>query len=102
MAVHIKEILEILQANYQKVIALMPPELAKEFQRRIITEDDLNRIAGTIVAAIQFKNVTTCITIENQIIDMFNFRGFSKKLKQNNVNPVICYETLLKGFFDYK
>jgi hypothetical protein len=102
MAIRDTEILSTLQANYQKTLALMTPELAQEFQRRIITPDDLKRFASAILVAIQMKNVTGCLNIQNQIIDQFNFRGFGTKLKQKGIDPVKCYEQLLQGFFDYK
>jgi hypothetical protein len=102
MAIRDTEILGTLQANYQKTLALMTPELAQEFQRRIVTPDDLKRFASAILVAIQMKNVTGCLNIQNQVIEQFNYRGFGNKLKQKGVDPVKCYEQLLQGFFDYK
>jgi hypothetical protein len=102
MAIQDTEILDILKTNYQKAIELMPPELAKEFQRRVITPNDLKDYASSINVAIQFKNVTACLTIQNRLAEQFNFRGFGAKLKQKDVDPVRVYEQLLQGFFDYK
>lgn len=102
MAVQQPEILEILKANYQKAVAMMPEDLAKEFQRRIITQDDLKSYASSITVAIQFKDLTSCLTIENRMVEQFNFRGFGTKLAKKGINPTMVYEQMLKGFFDYK
>ncbi len=102
MAIQDTEILDILKANYQKAIELMPADLAKEFQRRIITSNDLKSYASSILVAMQFKDVTACLTIQNRMVEQFDFRGFGTKLKQKGLDPIRVYEQLLQGFFDYK
>jgi hypothetical protein len=102
MATQETEILEALQANYQKALGLIPPDLASEFQRRIIPQEDLKKYASSISVAIQFKNKTACLKIQNQMIEQFNFRGFGTRLAQKSINATKVYEQLLKGFFDYK
>ncbi len=102
MAVRDKDILEILKGNYNKALELIPQELIQEFQRRIITPDDLKEYASSILVAIQFKDVTACLAIQNRVIEQFNFRGFGTRLAQKGIDPSLVYEQLLEGFFDYK
>jgi|WetSurMetagenome_2_1015567.scaffolds.fasta_scaffold399376_2 hypothetical protein len=102
MATQDTEILGALEANYEKALGLMPSDLASEFQRRILPRKDLKDYASSISVAIQFKNKTACLQIQNRMIEQFNFRGFGSKLAQKGINPTQVYEQLLKGFFDYK
>jgi hypothetical protein len=102
MAVQETEVLAILEANYKKALEQIPADMATEFQRRIITTDDLKSYARSISTAVQFKNTTACLQIQNRVIEQFNFRGFGTKLAQKGINPSSIYELLLKGFFDYK
>jgi hypothetical protein len=102
MALQGSQILERLQANYQKAAAMMPPDLAAEFQRRIITTGDLKQFSQTILVATQIKNETVGMQIQNRILEQFNFRGFGTRLAKQGVNPNAVYEQLLQGFFDYK
>ena len=102
MAIQDTEILEALKANYQQALSLMPSDLAAEFQRRILPQEDLKNYASSISVAIQFKNKTACLQIQNRMVEQFNFRGFGTRLAQKGINPSQVYEQLLKGFFDYK
>jgi hypothetical protein len=102
MALQSSQIFERLQANYQKALAMMTPDLAAEFQRRIITRADLEELSRTILVAIQIKNETVGMQIQNRILEQFNFRRFGTRLAQKGVNPTAVYEQLLQGFFDYK
>jgi hypothetical protein len=102
MAIQDTEILEALEANYQKALTLMPSDLAAEFQRRILPREDLKDYASSISVAIQFNNKTACLQIQNRMVEQFNFRGFGSRLSQKGINSSQVYEQLLKGFFDYK
>jgi hypothetical protein len=102
MALQGLQILEQIQANYQKALGMMTPDLAAEFQRHIVTQSDLKRFSQTILVATQIKNETVGMQIQNRVLEQFNFRGFGTRLAQQGVNPTAVYEQLLQGFFDYK
>ena len=96
------DILEMLEANYKKALALMTDDLAAEFQRKILKLELLQDYAETIYVAIQFKDEVNVLRIENWLVERFKKGGFGKKLVQNGIDPVKVYETLLEGFFDYR
>jgi hypothetical protein len=102
MALQKTDILEVLEANFKKAQALMTEDLAAEFQRKILTPALLQDYADTIYVAIQMKDELNAIRIENWMVDRFKKGGFGKKLKDNGIDPVRVYETLLQGFFDYR
>jgi hypothetical protein len=101
MAIQETEILEILKANYQKALGLMPPDLAKEFQNKVIRPNELQSYASSISVAIQFKDETSMMRIQNWMVDHFNKGGFGKKLAAKGIDPSRVYEQLLKGIYDY-
>ncbi len=96
------DIWEILEANYQKALALMTDDLAAEFKRKILTLALLQDYAATIFVAIQIKDEVNALRIENWLVERFKKGGFGKKLVQNGIDPVKVYETILDGFFDYR
>ncbi len=96
------DIWEILEANYQKALALMTDDLAAEFKRKILTLALLEDYAETIFVAIQIKDEVNALRIENWLVERFKKGGFGKKLVQNGIDPVKVYETILDGFFDYR
>ena len=102
MALQKADILGILQTNYKNASALMPSDLAAEFQNKILTPDLLQEYAEKIYVAIQFRDETGAIRIENWLIERLMKGGFNKKLTQNGMDSVKVYETLLDGFFDYR
>ncbi len=102
MAIQEKDILELLNENYKKAIELLPPELAQEFQRKIIRPVDQKTYASSMYVAIQVRNETSMLQIQNWILDNFQIAGFGKKLAARGINPSQVYEQLLKGIFDYK
>jgi hypothetical protein len=96
------DILEVLEANYKKAMALMTADLAAEFQRKILKPELLQDYADTIYVAIQIKDELNAIRIENWLVDLFKKGRFGKKLKDNGIDPIKVYETILDGFFDYR
>ncbi len=96
------DILGILEANYNKALSLMTDDLAAEFKRKVITLALLQDYAETIFVAIQMKDEVNAIRIENWLAERFKKGGFGKKLKDNGIDPVKVYETILEGFFDYR
>jgi hypothetical protein len=68
MAIQDTEILELLKTNYKKAIDLMPPELAQEFQHRVITLNDLKDYSKSISVAIQFRDGTSMQRIQNWMV----------------------------------
>jgi hypothetical protein len=101
MAIQGKEVLEKLRANYQKAVEMMPEEMAREFQRKVIRPDDLKEYASAITVAIQLRNETSMLKIQNWMVDHFNKGGFGKKLVEKGIDPSRVYEQLLKGIYDY-
>jgi hypothetical protein len=102
MAIQESDILAKLIANYQIIIKSLPSDLAFEFQNKIIRTSDLKQYASTILVAMEFKNQTSMIRIENWLVDRFKIGNFGRKLAEKGFNPSSVYEQLLKGFFDYK
>ncbi len=96
------DILEILEANYKKALALMTDDLAAEFKRKIVTQALLEDYAEAIFVAIQIKDEVNALRIENWLVERFKKGGFGRKLVQNGIDPIKVYETILDGFFDYK
>jgi hypothetical protein len=96
------DVLKILEANYLKAMALIPPDLSREFQNKVIRQPDLKEYAGQISIAIQFRDETSMQVIENWMVEHFNKGGFGRKLYQKGIDPSQVYETLLKGIYDYK
>jgi hypothetical protein len=96
------DVLKILEANYQKAVAMIPPDLAKEFQNKVLRPSDLKEYAGQIAIAIQFRDELSMQRIENWMVEHFNKGGFGKKLFQKGIDPSRVYETLLFGIYDYK
>jgi len=96
------DILEILEGDYQKAQALMTPDRAAEFKRKILKPELLQDYADTIFVAIQLKDELNAIRIENWLVERFQKGGFGKKLVKNGINPIQVYETILRGFFDYR
>jgi hypothetical protein len=96
------DILGILEANYNKALSLMTDDLAAEFKRKVLTLALLQDYAETIFVAIQMKDEVNAMRIENWLVERFKKGGFGKKLKDNSIDPVKVYETLLAGFFDYR
>ena len=102
MAIQDTEILKVLETNYRLAIAQMPPDLAKEFQSKVIRPDELKAYASSITVAIQFGDETSMQRIQNWMIDHFNKHKFGKKLADKGLDPIRIYEQLLKGIYDYK
>jgi hypothetical protein len=102
MTIQKDKILVKLNANNQKIIELLPPDLIDEYKSKIIRPLDLNEYAATIDVAMQFNDQTSMIRIENWLVDRFKIGNFGRKLTEKGLNPSDVYEQLLKGFFDYK
>jgi hypothetical protein len=96
------DILEILEANYKKALALMTDDLAAEFKRKIVTQALLEDYAEAIFVAIQIKDEVNALRIQNWLVERFKKGGFGRKLVQNGIDPIKVYETILDGFFDYR
>lgn len=96
------DILGVLEANYTKALSLMTDDLAAEFKRKIITPELLQDYAETIFVAIQIKDEVNALRIQNWLAERFNKGGFGKKLRDNGIDPIKVYETILAGFFDYR
>ena len=96
------DILGILEANYNKALSLMTDDLAAEFKRKVLTMELLQDYAEAIFVAIQIKDEVNALRIENWLVERFKKRGFGNKLKDNGIDPVKVYETILAGFFDYR
>jgi hypothetical protein len=96
------DVLKILEANYQSALAMIPADLAPEFQRKVIRPVDLKEYAGQIAIAIQFRDETSMLKIENWMVEHFNKHGFGRKLAAKEVDPNRVFEALLKGIYDYK
>jgi hypothetical protein len=101
MSIREIDILEMLKNNYQQAIKLLPQDLAGEFQRKIILQSDLKEYASSIYVALQFKDETSMLRIQNWMADHFKRGNFGKKLADKGINPSQVYEQMLKGFFDY-
>ncbi len=102
MSIREGEIFKTLENNYREAIKLMPKDLADEFQRKIIRPKDLNEYTSYIFVAMQFKDDTSLMRIQNWMAEHFKRGNFGKKLADNNVNPVQVYEQMIKGILDYK
>jgi hypothetical protein len=102
MAMQEADILAALNTNYKTIIDMLPPDLAKEFQNKVMRPSDLKEYATKIMIAMQFKDEAACIRIENWLAGRFEIGNFNKKAAQKGLNPVSLYEQLLKGFFDYR
>jgi hypothetical protein len=101
MAIQGKDVLARLQVNYRKAVEMMPEDMAREFQRKVIRPDDLKEYASSIAVAIQLRNETSMLQIQNWMVDHFKKGGFGKKLAEKGINPSRVYEQLLKGIYDY-
>jgi hypothetical protein len=102
MPVQKEVILARLNANNQKIIELLPPELVAEYKNKIIRPLDLKEYSETIFVALQFNDQTSMIRIENWLADRFKIGNFGRKLAEKGFNPGDVFEQFLKGFFDYK
>ena len=91
-----------LNANNQKVIEMLPPDLAAEYKSKIIRPLDLDQYAATIQVALEFNDQTSMIRIENWLVDRFKIGNFGRKLADKGINPSDIFEQVLKGYFDYK
>jgi len=96
------EIIAILEANYSTALALMTDDLAAEFKRKIITHELLEGYAENIFVAMQIKDEVNALRIQNWVAERFNKGGFGKKLRDNGIDPIKVYESILAGFFDYR
>jgi hypothetical protein len=96
------QVLEILKVNYEKALQLIPPDMRAEFQRKILTLDELKEYSQSMGVAIQFKDELSMQKVENWMVEHFSRRGFGRKLAQQGIDPSSVYETLLKGIYDYK
>jgi hypothetical protein len=101
MPIHEADILEMLKNNYQLAIKMLPQDMASEFQRKIIQQSDLKEYASSIYVALQFKDETSMLRIQNWMADHFKRGNFGKKLADRKIDPSRVYEQMLKGFFDY-
>jgi hypothetical protein len=101
MSIQKADILEMLNNNYQQAIKLLPQDLAEEFQQKIILQSDLKEYTSSIYVALQFKDETSMLRIQNWMADHFKRGNFGKKLADKGINPSQVYEQMLHGFFDY-
>ncbi len=101
MAIREADILKMLENNYQLAIKMLPEDMANEFQRKIIVKSDLKEYASSIYVALQFKDETSMLRIQNWMADHFKRGNFGKKLADRKIDPSGVYEQMLKGFFDY-
>jgi hypothetical protein len=102
MSIREGDIFKKLENNYQEAIKLIPEDLAEEFQKKIIRPSDLNEYTSYIYVAIQFKDETSLLKIQNWVADHFKRGNFGKKLADRKVNPSTVYEQMIKGILDYK
>jgi hypothetical protein len=101
MTIQEKDILGMLNTNYEAALKLLPPDLATEFQKKIILKTDLTEYAKSIYVALQFKDETSMLRIQNWMADHFKRGNFGKKLADRKIDPSQVYEQMLRGFFDY-
>ena len=94
MTMQHNQVLEILKANYEKALTMIPDDLRNEFQRKILSLNELTNYSKSMAVAMQ--------QIENWMVEHFSRGGFGRKLMQKGIDPSNVYETLLKGIYDYK
>jgi|WetSurMetagenome_2_1015567.scaffolds.fasta_scaffold600414_2 hypothetical protein len=95
------DIFKLLENNYRETIKMLPEDLAKEFQRKIIIPADLNEYTSYVYVALQFKDETSLLRVQNWMADHFKKGNFGKKLADRNINPSQIYERMIKGILDY-
>ncbi|MBN1189455.1 MAG: hypothetical protein JXA46_06875 [Dehalococcoidales bacterium] len=101
MSIREGDVYKRLENNYREAIKLLPEDLAGEFQQKIITLSDLNEYTSYIWIAIQFKDQTSMLRIQNWMVEHFKRGNFGKKLAERDINPSQVYERILKDILDY-
>jgi hypothetical protein len=102
MSMQYGAVLEILKANYDQALAMIPQDLQPEFQRKVLSFKELTDYSKQIAVAIQFRDSLSMQQIENWMVEHFNRGGFGRKLAQKGIDPSSIYEKLLKNIYDYK
>ena len=102
MTMQHNQVLEILKANYEKALTMIPDDLRNEFQRKILSLNELTNYSKSMAVAIQFRDELSMQQIENWMVEHFSRGGFGRKLKQKGIDHNNVYETLLKGIYDNK
>ena len=102
MTMQHNQVLEILKVNYEKALTMIPDDLRNEFQRKILSLNELTNYSKSMAVAIQFRDELSMQQIENWMVEHFSRGGFGRKLMQKGIDPSNVYETLLKGIYDYK
>ena len=102
MTMQHNQVLEILKVNYEKALTMIPADLRNEFQRKILSLNELKEYSQSMAVAIQFRDELSMQKVENWMVEHFSRGGFGRKLVQKGIDPSSVYETLLKGIYDYK
>lgn len=100
MAIQEADIVSKLSANYEAAINLIPPDMVEEFKRKVLPPDYFKSYAKPILVALEFKDETSMVRVQNWIVDRFKKGNFGRKLAAANADPVKIYERLLEGVFD--
>ena len=99
MVLTIDQILVKMRANYDPVIASLPPDLQEEFRTKVLPLKDLEELAPFINTSSEFEGRAAIGLTQRKIGRKVSVMAFNKKLIAAGIRPDDIYGGLLKGCF---
>jgi hypothetical protein len=95
----IDQILVKMRANYDPVVASLPPELQEEFRTKVLPLEELEELAPFINTSSEFEGRAAIGLTQRKIGRKVSVMAFNKKLIAAGIRPDDIYGGLLKGCF---
>jgi hypothetical protein len=95
----IDQILVKMRANYDPVVASLPPELQEEFRTKVLPLEELEELAPFINTSSEFEGRAAIGLTQRKIGRKVSVMAFNKKLIGAGIRPDDIYDGLLKGCF---
>lgn len=95
----IDQILVKMRANYEPVVASLPPELQEEFRTKVLPLEELEELAPFINTSSEFEGRAAIGLTQRKIGRKVSVMAFNKKLIASGIRQDDIYGGLLKGCF---
>jgi hypothetical protein len=95
----IDQILVKMRANYEPVLASLPPELQEEFRTKVLPLEELEELAPFINTSSEFEGRAAIGLTQRKIGRKVSVMAFNKKLIAAGIRSDDIYGGLLKGCF---
>ena len=94
-----EQIREIMRANYEPTVKILPIELQEEFRTKVLPLKELEEFASFIHTTTEFEGRASTGLTQRKIGRKVTVMAFQSKLVASGIRPDEFYGSLLKGCF---